>query len=401
MSVKDITSEFSQIPNAVLDAVMRPELDSYDRIVLLYIVRKTYGFNCDFDEISLSQFVKDLGFSKSRVIKSHKKLESLGDIFIHRYKDQKRVQHNIFFMATNTSIGIIESLESGAIDPKGLKFHKRLISGENIKQRRENQSINNDFGGSAPERQGVSSAKTGVVCDKDRGSAHGVHTKDNLLKTLFKDTNIKMEKSSEKKKTKADLKKEWDQLSREHFKQQWAIYPSRLKEREALNHYLAHMNGLNAEERTLIHNQSMRNIRIYVAYVILNDIPKKFAFRGYNYFKNAMWKEIEAQSEIPKALKEIIISSPIKSVKEIVGDYLDRESKATGANSKSSELTTDEKQGISVICNKTGTNYLKVIREMQNKKMAYIENPDAFSQEQPGMVRFFEDPIKYSESYLS
>ena len=60
-------SPFTKVPNSIFDI---EGLNIYERLVLLYIIRKTIGFNKKSDGISLSQFVKFTGASKPTIIKA-------------------------------------------------------------------------------------------------------------------------------------------------------------------------------------------------------------------------------------------------------------------------------------------------------------------------------------------
>jgi len=62
---------FFQAPNFLWD---REDLDVYERVILIHIIRKTIGWGKSEDGISLSQFKKALGISKSTVIRTLKKL---------------------------------------------------------------------------------------------------------------------------------------------------------------------------------------------------------------------------------------------------------------------------------------------------------------------------------------
>ncbi len=77
-------SGFFQMPNYLWDL----DLDIYERAILTHIVRKTIGWGKTFDGISLSQFQKDLGISRPKVISTLKKLSSRGLIEIQKHKLQ-------------------------------------------------------------------------------------------------------------------------------------------------------------------------------------------------------------------------------------------------------------------------------------------------------------------------
>jgi phage replication O-like protein O len=86
---------YTQIPDVLFDEQL-PDLSGAELKVLLYIMRRTYGFKKDSDNISLSQIMKGImtrdgrvldrgtGLSKDSVTKAVKSLEQLG--FIHRQR---------------------------------------------------------------------------------------------------------------------------------------------------------------------------------------------------------------------------------------------------------------------------------------------------------------------------
>lgn len=79
-------SPFTKVPNSIFDI---EGLNVYERLILLYIVRKTIGFNKKSDGISLSQFIKSTGISKNTILKSLEGLKKLNLIRI-----QKQTQKN-------------------------------------------------------------------------------------------------------------------------------------------------------------------------------------------------------------------------------------------------------------------------------------------------------------------
>lgn len=58
---------FTKIANELYDAIARWNLSGYEYRVLLFIIRKTYGWNKKTDKIALSQFVLGTGIRKSHV----------------------------------------------------------------------------------------------------------------------------------------------------------------------------------------------------------------------------------------------------------------------------------------------------------------------------------------------
>ncbi len=91
---------FTQIPNELFDQLLA-ELSSSELRVLLYIMRRTYGFQRNSDAISLSQFVDGIvaddgtyrdhgaGVSKSAAAAALRSLEARGFIEVMRARDAR------------------------------------------------------------------------------------------------------------------------------------------------------------------------------------------------------------------------------------------------------------------------------------------------------------------------
>lgn len=83
-------SPYTKVPNSIFDI---EGLNIYERLVLLYIIRKTIGFNKKSDGISLSQFMKFMGISKPTVLKSIKKLKELKYIKVTKQTNSTGGKH--------------------------------------------------------------------------------------------------------------------------------------------------------------------------------------------------------------------------------------------------------------------------------------------------------------------
>lgn len=69
------SSNFTQIPNDLMDILLSSALSDNERKVLLFIARKTYGFHKETDTISLTQFQNKLGLSRQGVVNVLKRLQ--------------------------------------------------------------------------------------------------------------------------------------------------------------------------------------------------------------------------------------------------------------------------------------------------------------------------------------
>jgi len=66
---------FTQVPNEILEALARIRLSPYETRVVLFIIRKTYGWHKEIDWISLSQIVEGTGIAKPNVCRTIKSLK--------------------------------------------------------------------------------------------------------------------------------------------------------------------------------------------------------------------------------------------------------------------------------------------------------------------------------------
>lgn len=66
---------FTKIPNKILEALSYTKLTVYEYRVLLFIMRKTYGWKKETDWIALSHFNEGTGILKPNVSRTLKKLE--------------------------------------------------------------------------------------------------------------------------------------------------------------------------------------------------------------------------------------------------------------------------------------------------------------------------------------
>ena len=66
---------FTKIPNKILEALCTTKLTVYEYRILLFIIRKTNGWDRETDWIALSQFYEGTGILKQNVSRTLKKLE--------------------------------------------------------------------------------------------------------------------------------------------------------------------------------------------------------------------------------------------------------------------------------------------------------------------------------------
>ncbi len=73
---------FTPIANGIMDALARTRFSGYERSVLDFLFRKTYGWSKKSDLISLGQFVEGTLIAKPHIVRTLKRL--LGRNIIHR-----------------------------------------------------------------------------------------------------------------------------------------------------------------------------------------------------------------------------------------------------------------------------------------------------------------------------
>ena len=65
-----LENNFTQVPNDILEALARTHLSPYESNVILFIIRKTFGWNKTEDWISLSQIAEGTKIAKPNVCRT-------------------------------------------------------------------------------------------------------------------------------------------------------------------------------------------------------------------------------------------------------------------------------------------------------------------------------------------
>jgi len=73
---------FTQVPNDVLEAVLRQPLRITQLKAVLYIIRKTYGYQKKDDRISISMMARETGTSRRAMINAIHSLVKMGIVKI-------------------------------------------------------------------------------------------------------------------------------------------------------------------------------------------------------------------------------------------------------------------------------------------------------------------------------
>ena len=69
---------FTRVPNELFEALLRQSLRITQLKAALYIIRKTYGFNKQDDDISISQMAEDTGLTRRAMVNAVHDLAKMG-----------------------------------------------------------------------------------------------------------------------------------------------------------------------------------------------------------------------------------------------------------------------------------------------------------------------------------
>ena len=89
MAELNFSNGYTRIPNELLEAICGCGLSGTEMRTVLYIIRRTYGYNRGFAELPLSEIGKAVGMSRSHASEVLKHLEQLGIIERHASKGVK------------------------------------------------------------------------------------------------------------------------------------------------------------------------------------------------------------------------------------------------------------------------------------------------------------------------
>ncbi len=138
---------YTAIANEIMDVLIALDIPSSQRQCLLFILRKTYGYNKKRDSISNSQFVRATGLSRRTVIYALQNLEAKRIIIIkRRHKKGGDSDVNIISFNKNYEKWVVQR-----IAPQYRNVLKRLK--ENYKNQKE--GVVQRKGGSAKNGQKV------------------------------------------------------------------------------------------------------------------------------------------------------------------------------------------------------------------------------------------------------
>lgn len=80
MANPQLENGYTRIANELLEAVAKFPFNGSQLRMIIFLWRKTYGYGKKADKISISQFVKGTGLSRSAVTKELKRLKQMNVI---------------------------------------------------------------------------------------------------------------------------------------------------------------------------------------------------------------------------------------------------------------------------------------------------------------------------------
>lgn len=100
------------IPNSIVDELMA-EMSGVELKCYLFVIRKTKGWNKEFDAISLTQFIKFTGAGKTAVVDALKNLVELG-LLVKKtgVRNTSVYAINSFGNQTSSEIGLVQKVNS-------------------------------------------------------------------------------------------------------------------------------------------------------------------------------------------------------------------------------------------------------------------------------------------------
>ena len=89
MANPQLSNGYTKIANELLEAICRLNISGNEMRILFYIIRRTYGFNRTYSEISLSEISTAIGMRNEHISQTLKQLSSKNIIEIHSNKGVK------------------------------------------------------------------------------------------------------------------------------------------------------------------------------------------------------------------------------------------------------------------------------------------------------------------------
>jgi len=124
----DPKTNYTRLPNEFFDRLL-PALEPAQISALLFVFRRTWGWQKLFDQISESQFTNGTGLSKNTVRKALNSLETEDPRCIIRYAvGVGRNRKTYFFIHSSKTRQIVKALKSGQITIKQAELFNSLTA---------------------------------------------------------------------------------------------------------------------------------------------------------------------------------------------------------------------------------------------------------------------------------
>ena len=79
---------YTMIPNELLEAIYSYRLSPLHMQIMLYVIRKTYGFHKETDFITITKLASDLGRYRQDVSEAVRELEGMGCLEVVRTRSR-------------------------------------------------------------------------------------------------------------------------------------------------------------------------------------------------------------------------------------------------------------------------------------------------------------------------
>lgn len=85
---------YTEFPNEIYDSLLSYGLNGTQMLVVLYVIRKTYGFHKPYgDKISIKKMAQDIGRSRQFTMAAVDDLEKMG--ILERYSEERETKTGI------------------------------------------------------------------------------------------------------------------------------------------------------------------------------------------------------------------------------------------------------------------------------------------------------------------
>lgn len=121
---------FTRFPNHLLDAIISGHFSAIQTACILYVVRKTYGWNKNSDSISVSKLAKDTGYTRRGTIIAVQQLEAMSVLSVERPGPGK-----ISSMSVNSPDRWNKPVNGGSHvngDSQGIAIHRGVNGGSQV-----------------------------------------------------------------------------------------------------------------------------------------------------------------------------------------------------------------------------------------------------------------------------